>query len=73
MLRRVENYRKAWSDQDIALLQSLADADLSVQLMSIKLGRTEASISAKARLMNIKLRPVFDRSLRRSVSTRFFN
>jgi hypothetical protein len=64
MLRRVENYRKAWSEQDIALLQTLADADLSVQLMSIKLGRTEASISAKARLMNIKLRPVFDRSLR---------
>ena len=58
MPKRGKNYGAMWSLDDIEQLKSCAEENLPVQVISLRMGRTVASIQAKAHVEKIKLRSV---------------
>jgi hypothetical protein len=48
---------REWTDEDVATLRELANGHTPAAVMSIKLGRTEDAIRAKAKAEGISLAP----------------
>jgi hypothetical protein len=51
------NSRRAWTADEVQQLREIADGNTPVGVMSIKLGRSQDSIRAKARSERISLGP----------------
>jgi hypothetical protein len=51
------NSGEAWTDDDVQQLRELAEGNTPVGVMSLKLGRTEDAVRAKAQAENISLSP----------------
>lgn len=62
------NQGKSWTQKDIDTLYKLATGNTPTGIIALKLGRTEASIRAKASELKISLKPVNQSPYDRSVS-----
>jgi len=58
MAKSTRNSGKPWSAQDVSKLKDLAKGNTPTGVMSIKHGRTENAIYAKASDLNLSLRPI---------------
>ena len=55
MLKLTANYRKGWTPEELQELQTLALANVPVEVISLRLARTLAAVRAKAREEHIEL------------------
>lgn len=55
-MAKIINRHQHWSSQDITLLRKLAKEKAGIRVIAIALGRSEISVKAKARELNIKLK-----------------
>lgn len=51
------NSGKAWTSQEVKQLKTLASGNTPTRVISLKMGRTPASISTKASQNDISLKP----------------
>ncbi|MEI2767984.1 MAG: hypothetical protein V9E86_05660 [Nitrosomonas sp.] len=57
MAKKPENHGKSWTSQDELLLKQLAKANTPTRIIGLKLERTEDSIRAKAKDIDVSLKP----------------
>jgi len=57
MAESTRNSGKPWSTEDIGMLKALAKGNTPTGVITIKLGRTENAIRAKASDLNLSLKP----------------
>jgi LPS sulfotransferase NodH len=57
MAQSTKNSGKEWAQSDVAFLKKLVKGNTPTGVMSIKLGRTEAAIRAKASELGVSLKP----------------
>ncbi len=55
--KSLRNTRKAWDNEDVKELRTLAKKNMPTRLIGMELGRSESSIRAKAREEDISLKP----------------
>ena len=58
MVKSDRNSGKPWTDTDVNTLKELSKGNTPTGVMSIKLGRTETAIYAKAAELKVPLKPV---------------
>ncbi len=49
--------RKAWSDEDVALLSALASEGVGLPMIALRLERTKLAVLNYSKSMKIKVRP----------------
>ena len=57
MAKKPANHGKAWSNQEVKQLESLADKNTPTRVIGLKLGRTENAVQSKASEEHISLKP----------------
>jgi len=57
MAKKPQNHGKSWSDNDLKLLNKLADGNTPTGLIAYKMGRSESAIYSKASEVGVSLKP----------------
>jgi hypothetical protein len=57
MAKKPENHGKSWTKEDVKELRELARQNTPTRVIGLKIGRTSASIYAKASEEDIRLKP----------------
>lgn len=57
MAKKPANHGKAWSNQEVKQLESLAEKNTPTRIIALKLDRTENAVQSKASDEGISLKP----------------
>lgn len=57
MAKAPANHGKAWTSKDVGQLKSLAAGNTPTRVIGLKMGRTAASVQAKASGSGVSLKP----------------